>query len=498
MILMEKVRTRVARVLGSRQFYWAVIIFFVLEAVWVAFSARYPMAFDEDFHLGVIRIYSHQFLPFLSGQPDGANAYGALAADPSYLYHYLMSFPYRAVAFLTDSQYVQVMVLRLINIGIITAGVLLFRKVLLRTGTSPLLVSVATLLFALIPTVPLLAGQINYDSLFLLALAWVCWLVLTITDDLQRKTLDLKRFVILAVSLMLACLVKYAFLPIAVAVTVYLLVVLWRTFRREQFGKVLSRACAKLSTRVQIGLVVLAAVSAGLFLQRYGANLVRYHDPVPSCDAVIGVDACAEYGPWARDYALTAVKPAVRPEPLAYAWQWLQGMHYRMFFMVSGPPLFVNYPPSPLPSGVAVVVLIFGAASLVFYWRQVFGGRPFLVFLLFMAATYAVVLWLQNYSSYLSTGQPVSINGRYFLPLLLPMVAVVGRGLSVATRRWPHVRAWAAVLVIICFLQGGGIFGFILRSDPSWYWPSPAITNLNQAARDVLAPLMLEGPKYYN
>lgn len=483
--------------LGSRRFYRAVIIFFVLEAIWIALSSRFPMAFDEDFHLGVIKVYSHQFLPFLSGQPDGANAYGALAADPSYLYHYLMSFPYRVVAFLTGNQYVQVVVLRLINIGIITAGVLLFRKVLLRAGTSPLLVSVATLLFALIPTVPLLAGQINYDSLFLLALAWVCWLVVTITDDLQRKTLDLKRFVILAVSLLLGCLVKYAFLPIAAAVTAYMVVMVWRTFRRQRFDRVLGRAYAKVSTRAQIGLVVLVAVGAGLFLQRYGANLVRYHDPVPSCDAVIGVDACTEYGPWARDYALTAVKPAIHPEPLAYVWQWLQGMHYRMFFMVSGPPLFVNYPPSPLPSGVAVVVLIFGAASLAFYWRQVFAGRPFLIFLLGMAAIYTVVLGLQNYSSYLSTGQPVSINGRYFIPLLLPMVAVAGRGLSVATRRWPQIRAWAAVLVIACFLQGGGVFGFILRSDSSWYWPSPAITNLNQAARDVLAPIMLEGPKYY-
>ena len=48
--------------------------------------------------------------------------------------------------------------------------------------------------------------------------------------------------------------------------------------------------------------------------------------------------ACMEYGPWARNYRMAARKGYVDPNPLSYTWVWLQGLHYRMFFMISGPP----------------------------------------------------------------------------------------------------------------------------------------------------------------
>src|SRR5689334_14996904 len=114
---MSDLRVKLEKILSSRRFYLVVIGFFALESVWVALSSRYPMAFDEDFHFGIIKIYAHHWLPFLSGQPASANAYGALAADPSYMYHFLMSFPYRIAAFFTDSQAAQVIILRFLNIG---------------------------------------------------------------------------------------------------------------------------------------------------------------------------------------------------------------------------------------------------------------------------------------------------------------------------------------------------------------------------------------------
>ena len=83
---------------------------FVLQAAWIALSGRYPMAFDENFHLGIIRLYAHHISPFWSGQPAGANAFGAVARDPSYLYQYLMSFPYRLVSIFTSSQTAHVLI----------------------------------------------------------------------------------------------------------------------------------------------------------------------------------------------------------------------------------------------------------------------------------------------------------------------------------------------------------------------------------------------------
>lgn len=491
---------KVANALRSRRLYWAIIGFFVFEALWVAFSARYPMAFDEDFHLGVIKIYSQHWLPFLSGQPEGGNAFGALAADPSYLYHYLMSFPYRLISLFTDSQTAHVIFLRLINVAMVTSGVVLFGKVLAKSGASRLLTNGATLLFALIPTVPLLAGQINYDNLIILLLAWACLLLYGITKECKTRTINLKSWSMLLVALMLSCLVKYAFLPIALAAAVYLVFMIWRTYRGrfKTIGNQLEASYARLSTAWKVCLVVALSVSAVLFAQRYVVNIVAYGDPVPDCAKVISVDSCMEYSPWARNHLLAASKGEVDPNPIAYTWIWMQGLHYRMFFMVNGPPLYTNYPPAPLPSAVAIVILLTGTMALVFYRRQVFGGQPFLLFLFWAPVVYAGFLWaMQTYPQYLSTGQPVAINGRYFIPLLFPMAAVLGRGLSIALRAWPHARAWSAAVILVLFLQGGGVFSFILRSDPDWYWPNQAVVTANQAAQDVLRPIIFIGPKHY-
>jgi hypothetical protein len=173
------------------------------------------------------------------------------------------------------------------------------------------------------------------------------------------------------------------------------------------------------------------------------------------------------------------------------------GLHYRLFFTITGPPKHTNYPPSPLPSAAAISLLVFGVVALGFYWRRVFRDHSFLLFLLLMVAVYGAVLWYQNYSQYLETGRPVAINGRYFIPLLLPLAAVLGRGLAGGLRLWPNARLSVAGLAILLFSQGGGVLGFILRSDPSWYWPSPVVIKVNQTAQAILGPVIFEGSKHY-
>lgn len=496
---MHGIKDKIAAILGSRRFYWAVIIFFVLEALWVALSANYPMAFDEDFHFGVIHIYGQQWSPFLTDQPDGANKFGALATDPSYLYHYLMSFPYRLMAAITSNQTAQVIFLRLINIAFLTAGILLFRKVLSRAGSSRLLINVATLIFVLIPTVPLLAGQINYDNLFVLALAGVCWLAVCITEDVRAGKANVLTMLWLVALVALTSLVKYAFLPMALAVCGYLMVLIGAKIRRQprEFLAQIKASYRGISKGVKIAMLATLLLSSAMFLQRYGINSVRYGHPVPDCQATIGLEACMEYGPWGRNYRFAAQKSEVNSSPLAYTWLWIQGMHYRLFFMITGPPAHTNYPPALLPSAAAVVIVVFGALSTLFYWRQVFAGRPILVFFVVMAVLYVGVLWSQNYSQYLETGQPVAINGRYLIPLLLPLAAVLGRSLSVALGAWSSARKWAAIAVVFFFLQGGGAFSFILRSDSSWYWPNQAIIKTNEVMQHTLAPVMFVGPKKY-
>ncbi|HUC89749.1 MAG TPA: hypothetical protein VMR45_03020 [Patescibacteria group bacterium] len=494
--------TKFVKLLGSRPFFYGVLALFAFESLWIALSAVYPMAFDEDFHLGIIKIYSHHWLPFLQNQPENASQFGALAADPSYLYHYLMSFPYRFFSIFTSNQTILVILLRLINIALAVWGVALFRKVLRRAGTSPALTNTALALFVLIPIVPLLAGQINYDNLILPLTAWICLLVSDIYDGLRQRAIKLKPIVILAVACLLGSLVKFSFLPIALAAAVFVALVVLRQFwgSRAKFVQALCRGYHDVSTRAKVILLILLVLSGGLFIQRYGVNLVRYHTPIPDCGSVLSEDECIDYGPWARNNRLKNLKneAAVNKSPLAFTWQWLQSMHYRLFFAINGPADdYRNFPPLPLPAGAVIIIGVSGLFALALNWRAVFRGRKLLIFLFGMSLLYCCVLWFENYSDYLEIGQPVAINGRYLLPVLLPLAAVFGRAFSIMLRRMPIAKALLAGFILLLFLHGGGLLSFILRSDEAWYWPNHTVIEVNNTARRVLAPIIFEGGKYY-
>lgn len=499
----NRLLNRVAIVIGSRRFWYGVLAFFVVESLWVAFSARYPMAFDEDFHMGVIKIYSHHWLPFLTAQPDGANQFGALQSDPSYLYHYLMSFPYRLIAACTDSQAVQVITLRLLNIPLALGAIVLFRRVLVRLGASSALAHTALAVFVLIPIVPLLAGQVNYDNLVLLLMAWMCLLAFDVYAALRQGVFLVRTVLVLAVVCLLASLVKYAFLPMVVVTGVFLAVGAWQGFHEMGWRALWAAVVAHwqgLSRRTAVGLLLVLLVSAGLFAQRYGLNVMRYHAPIPSCEIVLNDTACREYGPWLRNYELSEAKGEAMPpmSPAGYTWLWLESLHYRLFFVVNGPfDDFRNYPPMPLPAAVAIVVAVSGVVAIGLFGRRIFAGRPLLLYAAALTLFYMLVLWAEDYSQFVETGQPVAINGRYLLPVLPLLAAVFGRALHVAWSHTPRFKPVAVVAVLLLFLQGGGVISFILRSDAGWYWQNSTVWHVNNAARRSLAPFVVEGTKYY-
>jgi hypothetical protein len=491
----------VARGLRSRRFAYITLGFFVFEGLWIACSAVYPMAFDEEFHFGLIKLYSHHWLPFLTQQPENTSQFGAVTSDPSYLYHYLMSFPYRFLELFVHNQTAQIIMLRFINVGLFAVGLLLFYRLLRRVGSSRLLANGTLAMFALIPIVPLLAAHINYDNLLFPLMAWVCLLVLRINGRLAARKIDLRSLATLVIVTMLSCLVKYAFLPIALAAALFLTVQALRAFRGH--GRELRTAASQsyrvISGRVRLVLLGLLVASGVLFAQRYVFNLAAYHTPLPDCDAVLSVDECMSYGPWARNYHYKQQKDVnFDDSALGYTWQWVQGMHYRMFFMITGPgATYTNYQPMPLPSAAALILAVSGTVAVAFYWRQIFAGRSNLVFLLFAAVLYIAVLWLTNYKDFVSTGRPVAINGRYLLLVLFPLAAVYGRALAIALRQWTALRLAVITMALLCFLQGGGVISFIVRSDARWDWNSPLVVHTNNAARQLLEPVTIEGDKYY-
>lgn len=451
------------------------------------------MAFDEDFHFGLIRLHATQWLPFFTHQPANAVVYGPVVRDPSYLYHYLMSFPFRLIQLITTNTTAQVIYLRVINIGLFAWGIILVRSLLQRLGASRALSHTALLLFIMVPIVPFLAAHINYDNLFIP----LTFLALLVTydwiDDLRQGSVSFVRSSWLLSLMLLASIVKYAFLPIAVAIVG---VIVWQLWVQRHLLKPatqgLVKSFTKLSVFAQVGLTILVLVSVGLFSERYVVNVIRYHNPTVSCDQVLSPGACVHYGPWGRDYFLAMTNPILTVKDIMkYPGEWLSGMWERSFFAISD--TYDTRKPLPVP-GIAVIILaVFGCLLVIKYYRQLFHGNIHRQTALIVTVSYILVLFSQNIEGYVKTGQPVAINGRYLLPLLPIMFGFVGFGFERLWRGRERAKTWAVVIVAVLFLQGGGVMTFIVKSDPDWDWPNETVVRINDVARQGLQSIIIGG-----
>lgn len=478
--------------IASPAFFWGVVALLVLQAAWIALSGRYPMAFDEDFHLGIIKLYAHHLSPFWSSHPAGTDAFGAVSRDPSYLYQYLMSFPYRLVSVFTSSQTAHVLTLRFIDIGLFAAGLALYRKLLLKTGASRALVHACLATFILVPIVPLLAAQINYDNLLLPLTALMLLLAVDFGQELDRhKRINAKLLLIIASLGLLTSLVKYAFLPILAVIGVYIVVKLCQTRQAS---------LAWMGRRTGWLLAVLLVISLGLFVQRYGVNVLRYHKPVPDCSKVLSVKKCSAYPPWNRDYYLSQIRHDAggTDSPLTFTADWFYGMWLRTFFAVDGPASnFSTRGPLILPGIGAVVFASTAALATMVCGRRLLRryDRSVLWFMAATVAVYAAILWQDEYHSFIQTGQAVAVNGRYLLPVMPLILLLLALGVNELLKARQVAKLAFASVVIICLIWGGGALTYILRSNDSWYWHNQAVYDANHAVQQTLGPVT---PGYYN
>ena len=473
-----------------------------MQAGWIALSGGYPMAFDEDFHLGIIRLYAHHLSPFWSSHPSGAEVFGAVTRDPSYLYHWLMSFPYRLTELFTHNLVAQVLILRALNIGLFAAGLVFYRRLLAKTGTSMALVHGCLLALVLLPVVPLLAAQINYDNLFVPAVGLCLLLTVNFTEELRsRRGLNAGLLMAILIACLLTSLIKYAFLPILLAIVFYLAYWLYKIFPTPGKAWAAFWAGVKAVGRWRRAVLILGVATAcALFGGRYGVNTLRYHTPVPDCRQVLSVKQCSAYGPWIRDYTLSSGKtgPGAHDNPLAFSGEWFYGMWLRLFFSIGGPATdFDTRGPLAVPAVSAIVLAAAAVISGVAYLPKILKryNSPVLVLFGLVTFSYVAALWLDEYRAYLRTGQPVAINGRYLLPVL-PLVMVFG-ALAYAQflRRKPRLKLALAGVVIAGLLWGGGALTFILRSNDSWLWQNSPVRHANYSVRNTIGPLV---PGYYS
>ncbi len=486
---------RVIKWVGSPRFIWVIVGILAVQAAWIALSGRYPMAFDEDFHFGLIKLYAHHISPFWDAHPAGGDAFGALTRDPSYLYHWLMSFPYRLLSVFTNTEASIVLVLRFLNIALFASCIPLFRRLLMKTGASRTLVHFALLLFVLVPIAPLLAAQINYDNLILPVTAATLLLALRFKERTTAKAFDAWSLLWLLVVGLLSCLVKYPFLPVFVAAVLFVLVHGWRTYGGVA---VLRKALPPLGGWKLIAMSLLLVVSLGLFAERYAVNVAKYHAPVADCSQVLSYDHCRNYGPWIRDYNFEHTKAGVNTNPLLYTRHWFYGMWLSSFFAVDGPASnYATRGPLIIPGVAGAVLAIMGALAVLLAARRLWRRYDAPLLWLWSLATvfYVAALWITEYQLYRQTGQPVAINGRYLLPFLPFLILLGSLAVKELLAKRQRLQVAIASLAVLALLWGGGAFTYILRSDDSWYWNNGAVRQANHAVQHVLGPV---SPGYHN
>lgn len=439
------------------------------------------MAFDEEFHYGLIKIYAASLLPFGVEHTSDMAQYGAATADASYLFHYLLSFPYRILDVLGLPDMVIIILLRLLNVAFVGGSLILFRRAIIEAGISRSIANIGLALTTLLPVFVLLAAHINYDNLLLLVIAWCVLLIVRLTNNVrQGQALPLSESVQLVCAVLIGMSVKYAFLPLALGLfvwVVWLMIVGYRRHKQTITSQLTAytkhwRTIRHRSKYLWIGLVGVSL----FFASHYLTSTLMYGSPIPSCERVFSESECESYGPWNRNRILEASKNESF-EPLAFpaymSKEWFPGMTQRLTFAVAGKSNdFETKLPLPALAYSLVTLALLGMFCLLI---QIGRRRvPWLTwFTMLLTFIYVGVLSFQLYGDYIDTAEPVAINGRYLIPLLpLVSVGLIAAIREVLTRLNPRILAALSIFAIaLLIVSGGGVGTYIVLSDAHWYWP---------------------------
>ncbi len=491
-------QTKILNILRSPQFFAAILLLFFIESAWIAVSAAYPMVFDENSHFTVIQAYAHHLNPFFATHTPLMDSSGAVSREPSFLYRYLMSFPYRVISAITGDQMMQIIDLRFLNIFMFGGALILFRRLLLKTKVSSAIIHAALLFFVLTPVVPLLAGQINYDNLVMLVTAAALLMTVSINESLTRnKRLPIAQSLWLLTLCLLGSLVQFEFLPIFAAIGLWLCWQAYRSYHAREIDLVgTAKTGWQTTPRVRKLIVVTPLVIAiGLFVGMYGVNLARYHTLTPDCGQVLSAQQCDTNATWVRAQTALAHKTHVNTNPILFAGSWTYRMFIAMFYTSSGGASpqanYLSINPLPLIFLTALAVFAVGVVLLVRYRHVLFQGYEHLGFLLFVSLLYVAVLWLRNYQDFVHLGVKVAINGRYLFPVALPCMIILALAFRQLFGHRLQLKAAFLVGVFVLFLQGGGALTYITASNPAWYWQNRTITGLNKVAQQIVKPLII-------
>lgn len=477
------------KLLSGKKFFWVVISFFVLQALWIATSFRYPMLFDEMYHFGVIKIYGNQLSPFIFNQPIQFDTYGNLTYGSASLYHYLLSFPFRLISLLTDSQATQIIFLRYFNILLAAIGFWVYAKIFTTIGIRQIFINLSLLFFSLIPIVTFIAATISYDNLLFPLTAWFMLIGVRLLMSKEPEATDVLQFITIG---MLATLVKFTFLPIFAFGMLFIGVVFVRLYRKKIYS-MLHKSSESLSVVAKIILVSLLVITSMFFGLRYMVPIAYYGTPIPVCSEILNNERCLTSNVY--KYENDAIKSRLdRPveSPQQYGLTWFKSIIMQLDTSASTTPSGIEVGKAmPIFASLMAFGVYIGILLLIYEWKSIEKNIGWL-FLATMSLTLIFSVLIFNALSYYKAHLDINTQARYLLTIIPIIMAFSLMALNHAIGSKRRVKIVALITVLILSTQGGGVIKPILNANDGWYWHNKTLKDTNSTIKDVLSPLVQE------
>jgi hypothetical protein len=475
----------VRRIVGSRWFFFATVAAFAASALFVALTAR-PLLYDEWWHVDLIRIYSTRLTPFIAQQGPETAIVGEVQRNGSYLYHFVLSFPYRWLTAAGLSENAVIIWLRVITIAMPTVALFFFRRILRDIGLSDAVANVALLVYCALPVTSFVAGTVNYDNGVQLVGSVVIWLAVRIWIDPRRTVGHYALFLGLGA---LGCVTKFEFSPVFAALVAVVAFRYLTTSVRERSW----RLPVPFETRGQrTALVVSLAVlvlGVALVLERYGVNVLVYRTLVPPCEQLHSDEFCSQYLVWARNAEYAQSHPVTTPFSgtllATYIHIWFDGTIGTLPTVGTDMGFGTGAPITMLLIQDGVVI---AAVAFFFAIGRVLKNSAFRAVIVVLVI-YGVALFHTNLGFYRQYGVPATIQSRYWLLLLPLILGILGYAVNTVLTSVYRGRAASAaqtivvVVLLLAITQGGFFLTFFVTANDSWFLADGPV-------RDTLLPLL--------
>ncbi len=461
-------------------FYNVYIVFCFLTwltfSIYFLFSTKEGIPPDESYHLGIIRQFKNT--PFLLKDNETSYQFGQISRTP-FLYHFLAS---KTLILNNLFNIPELYFLRMISnmMGIIYF--ILALKFIKIASSNKL----THLLFMTIVTfttmLPYLFSSVHYDnSVNLLSL------ISFILIFLLYKSKDLHYALYVFLVGLVGVLVKSTFAPLLLCQILGIFFLFIKNQRDSHIRSFFQRILEK---KLLVTVVVLLFVINTYY---FGINIYKYGTPFAKCTDVLTHEQCLKNGIYRRGIVFSKSDP-MKPSTsslLDYYYIWQKRMIGSLYGIYSHQTLGLN------DTFVAIILIIFNILKYLFIIRlarKVFSSLDYSF--LMIVALYIGIIFYTNYNSYLISGIPVATQGRYLLPIIIPLYYLISK---VLTHGYKLIIINKVVIFVIFYILLQNTFRDLLHKSllaGNYYAPkysfTKTISKVNEAVPFIRLQVLLK------